>query len=74
MFILSKSGFYVVVRSLTLHVNCGFYLDRLVAVKVVVLLHQFCSLFLFKAIVPYLCFCVLLLSLSNWPCAAKPAC
>jgi hypothetical protein len=62
MFILSKSRFYAVVRLLILHVNCGFYLVRIVAVNLIVLLHPVCSFYLFKAIVPYLCtsICVLL--------------
>jgi hypothetical protein len=71
MFILSKSRFYAVVRLLTLRVNCGFYLVRIVAINLIVLLHPVCSFFLFKAIVPYLCIVAFGHSLSNWPCAAN---
>ena len=60
MFILSKSRFYTIVRSLPLHVNCGFYLVRIVPINLIVLLHPFRSFFHFKTILPYLCICVLL--------------
>jgi hypothetical protein len=60
MLILNKSRLDAVVRSMMFRVNCGYYLVRIVAVNFIVLLHPFCSFFLFKEIVPYLCICVLL--------------
>jgi hypothetical protein len=60
MFILNKPKLYAVVRSLMFHVDCGYCLVRIIAINLIVLLLPFCPFFLFKAIVPYLCICVLL--------------
>jgi hypothetical protein len=63
-FLLNKSKlfnrFYAVVRSLTFHVNCGFYLVRIFAINLIVFLHSFCFFFIYQVIVLYVCVCVLL--------------